>query len=265
MVSQSRSGYDRYNTKGERIGKCARGEGEGKPKCLSKEKAAKMSKSERAAAVRRKRAADPVADRAGKGGKPIMTSNKIDEAKRKDPCWVGWKQVGMKKKGDRLVPNCVKEETTELLYEKNKPTNPSLWSRAKALARSKFDVYPSAYANGWAAKWYKKRGGGWKSVKEEFSEAVRIPTQTGHILDVYLNWRGKYYSIKMFFPQLKLPTRKELQVELEKVYPSARVLSSRVSEYVPGQPFLNVSESEIWATREENSVFDETASNDSGS
>ena len=48
------------------------------------------------------------------------------------------------------------------LQEKNVPTNPSLWSRAKALAKKKFDVYPSAYANGWAAKWYKKRGGGWK-------------------------------------------------------------------------------------------------------
>ena len=36
----------------------------------------------------------------------------------------------------------------------------------KALARSKFDVYPSAYANGWAAKWYKSKGGGWKSVSE---------------------------------------------------------------------------------------------------
>jgi len=50
----------------------------------------------------------------------------------------------------------------DLTEGKNKPTNPSLWSRAKALAKQKFDVYPSAYANGWAAKWYKKRGGGWK-------------------------------------------------------------------------------------------------------
>lgn len=50
----------------------------------------------------------------------------------------------------------------DLILEKNTPTNPSLWSRAKALAKSKFKVYPSAYANGWAAKWYKKRGGGWK-------------------------------------------------------------------------------------------------------
>jgi len=24
-------------------------------------------------------------------------------------CWVGWKQKGMKKKGNRMVPNCVKQ------------------------------------------------------------------------------------------------------------------------------------------------------------
>jgi hypothetical protein len=42
------------------------------------------------------------------------------------------------------------------------PTNPSLWSRVKAEAKKKFDVYPSAYANGWASKEYKKRGGSWK-------------------------------------------------------------------------------------------------------
>ena len=58
-------------------------------------------------------------------------------------------------------------EDIELLDEKNKPTNPALWSRAKAAAKAKFDVYPSAYANGWAARWYKKRGGSWRSVKEE--------------------------------------------------------------------------------------------------
>ena len=53
---------------------------------------------------------------------------------------------------------------------KPKPTNPALWARAKSAARSKFDVYPSAYANGWAAKWYKSKGGGWR-----MSEAY--PTQ----------------------------------------------------------------------------------------
>ena len=61
-------------------------------------------------------------------------------------------------------------EDIELLDEKNKPTNPALWSRAKAAAKAKFDVYPSAYANGWAARWYKKRGGSWRSVKEEVEQ-----------------------------------------------------------------------------------------------
>jgi hypothetical protein len=45
------------------------------------------------------------------------------------------------------------------------PTNKPLWGRAKAAARSKFDVYPSAYANAWAAKWYKSHGGGWRMGK----------------------------------------------------------------------------------------------------
>ena len=57
-------------------------------------------------------------------------------------------------------------EEFEYLEEKNEPTNPALWSKAKSLARSKFDVYPSAYANGWASKWYKSKGGGWKTVSE---------------------------------------------------------------------------------------------------
>ena len=48
------------------------------------------------------------------------------------------------------------------LMEKNCPTNPSKWSSYKSQAKQKFDVYPSAYANGWAAKQYKAAGGGWK-------------------------------------------------------------------------------------------------------
>jgi predicted RNA binding protein YcfA (HicA-like mRNA interferase family) len=63
----------------------------------------------------------------------------------------------------------VKEEV-EQLEEKNVPTSPEKWAQAKAQAKSKFDVYPSAYANGWAAKKYKEMGGGWKSVNENTDE-----------------------------------------------------------------------------------------------
>ena len=37
--------------------------------------------------------------------------------------------------------------------------NPSLYRKAKAKAKAKFDVYPSAYANGWMVQEYKRMGG----------------------------------------------------------------------------------------------------------
>ena len=61
------------------------------------------------------------------------------------------------------------EERLNLFLEKNTPTNPSKWSYYKSQAKKKFDVYPSAYANAWAAKKYKAAGGGWK--KEQIGEA----------------------------------------------------------------------------------------------
>ena len=42
------------------------------------------------------------------------------------------------------------------------PTNSSLYSRVKSEAKKKFDVYPSAYANAWLVREYKKRGGGYR-------------------------------------------------------------------------------------------------------
>lgn len=49
------------------------------------------------------------------------------------------------------------------LLEKNEPTDPAKWSYYKSQAKEKFEVYPSAYANAWAAKKYKAAGGGWRS------------------------------------------------------------------------------------------------------
>ncbi len=48
---------------------------------------------------------------------------------------------------------------------KNVPNNPSLWSSCKAQAKAKFDVYPSAYANGFASRLYKQKGGTWRKEK----------------------------------------------------------------------------------------------------
>ena len=41
--------------------------------------------------------------------KTPMDMSEADELQC-EACWTGYKQVGMKKKGDRMVPNCVKED-----------------------------------------------------------------------------------------------------------------------------------------------------------
>ena len=74
-------GWDRYNTKGERIGKCGdRKPGEGKPKCLSKSRAASLrakgGKKAIAAAVRKKRREDPNKNRRGKAKNVSNTTRK---------------------------------------------------------------------------------------------------------------------------------------------------------------------------------------------
>jgi len=47
---------------------------------------------------------------------------------------------------------------------KSVPTNKALYSRVKSEAKRKFKVYPSAYANAWLVRTYKKRGGGYRSA-----------------------------------------------------------------------------------------------------
>ena len=94
------------------------GDKRGYAKCVPASKAASMSKKEKETATRRKRRAQNKAGRGGKaskgqGKKPIMVKTEA-----RGTCWVGYKQVGMKKKGNRMVPNCVKEEV-DIYYEEN--------------------------------------------------------------------------------------------------------------------------------------------------
>jgi hypothetical protein len=77
-----------------------------------------------------------------------------------------------------------------------------------------------------------------KGFKSQVNEATRLQAQTGNVIAITLSWRGKYYALKMFFPQAKLPTRKEINDELQKVYPGCNVLYHTISEIQPGQPLI---------------------------
>jgi hypothetical protein len=159
-------GWDRYNSKGEKAGKCGDSKpGEPYAACLSKQKAAKLGKKGVKSFVLRKRAKQREMgkgkkDIGGKGNKPINVKTGVTD---KDP----------NKRGIQEMSKSFDDFRTEL-QEKNVPTNPKLWSSVLATTRSKFDVYPSAYANAWAAKEYKKKGGGWRKSKGKVDEAIMV-------------------------------------------------------------------------------------------
>jgi hypothetical protein len=81
-----------------------------------------------------------------------------------------------------------------------------------------------------------------KGFKSQVDEATRIQAKVGNLVMVICMWRGKSYSLKMFFPQAKLPSKKEVEEQIQKVYPGAKVIYSKVTEREPGEPFFQVED-----------------------
>jgi len=108
------------------------------PKCVPASRARSMTAEEIRDAVTRKRRAESTETRVDK--KPIY------------------------------VPTKKKDDESALEEKAAIPTNPELYARVKEEAKRKFDVYPSAYANAWLVREYKKRGGKYRSGKADDGE-----------------------------------------------------------------------------------------------
>ena len=65
---------------------------------------------------------------------------------------------------------------------------------------------------------------------------------------VFLTFRGRNYGIKMFFPSVKVPSRSEIQDQIDKVYPGGKVRHYQVSDYEPGQPIVH-AEGAAWTKK----------------
>ena len=78
---------------------------------------------------------------------------------------------------------------------------------------------------------------------DPLKEATKLPdyNKVGNIIDVYLAWRGGNYMIKMFFPSVKKPSRREVQIQMHKVYPGAKLYNYQVSSHDPGEPILQTT------------------------
>lgn len=70
------------------------------------------------------------------------------------------------------------------------------------------------------------------------SEQYTRIQKTGNTYTIVLNWMGKYKMIQMFFPNQIRPTKKEVEMEINKVYPKATVIQYKPSIKDPTKPYL---------------------------
>ena len=149
-----------------------------------------------------------------------LVSKVLDEK-----CWAGYKKKGMKTMFGKKYPNCVKEEEKDTCNHTHKG-----------------EACPTH---------------GKKECPTEVSEATRLQADTGNILAVILSWKGKTYSVKMFFPQVGMPNRKDVTSEIQKIYPGALVLQYNVSSLQPGMPLIQVvnSKSKNYNMNEESAAW----------
>ena len=255
--------------------------GEGTPKCVSSAKRASMTKAERLSAQRRKKKADPGQQQKTGAAKPTYV--KTDS------------------------PRKMKKEEVEVTEAKDKPGKGSGSKDAcYHKVKSRYSVWPSAYASGalvkcrkvGAANWgnstkkegftpsqiaalesvgavelnekgqkcwkgYEKKGTKMmfgkrynNCVKKEevdgqnlgdqdnshVSEATTVPRKNGQTISVVFTFRGKYMAMRVFFPELRVPAKAEVQDAIVKIYPGARVTSYSVVPFDPTEPFLQLPE-----------------------
>ena len=128
-----------------------------------------------------------------------------------EKCWAGYKKKGMKTMFGKRYPNCVKAENVTIED-----------AEGNTFAEVVDLIKPEPI----------------KGFKSQMDEATRLQAQTGNVVAVTLTWRGKYYSLRMFFPQIKTPSRQEINDELQKVYPGSKVVYHTVSEFTSGEPII---------------------------
>tara|TARA_R100001463_G_scaffold609_3_gene2602 strand:+ start:872 stop:1594 length:723 start_codon:yes stop_codon:yes gene_type:complete len=151
--------------------------------------------------------------------------------------------VQCRKKGAKNYGNSTKKEEFE-----NLPELSQMQVNAMRNAGIEVEVLGEKCWVGYAQKGMKKKGK--KTVPncvpvgeevEEVTEAVRVPAQNGNVYLVSFTWKGKYMMMKLFFPEIKKPSRKEVQSALDKVYPGSMISRFDLSALDNKELYINVA------------------------
>ena len=80
-----------------------------------------------------------------------------------------------------------------------------------------------------------------KSFQKFLGEGVERIAQYGNYYAISLVFRGSTRTIQMFFPQRGRPMKKDVQSEVEKVYPGAKVIYFYPAVKNPSEPLFMVN------------------------
>ena len=180
-------------------------------------------------------------------------------------CWKGYEKKGTKKMFGKTYNNCVKKEEFVAEEESDRRKDERQerggvdgntdYKRPAKNNTNKFGTGKTALQK----EMEKKHGKGKSAMdivmaeirakhkkkedKKENTNEERIRiNQNGHTYAVMLNWRGKTYTVQIFFPELRKPTRQEVEDKIRKIYPDAKVTYFAPKEFDPADPTVMVGE-----------------------
>ena len=155
-----------------------------------------------------------------------------------EKCWKGYEKKGMKTMFGKRYPNCVKKEEVEVVDEK---INPALKGILKKTPKGE-DPKKGGVPYKITGKMSEERErvlAGLTKKEETIDEAVRV-NENGNVYLVSFTWRAKFMMMKMFFPEVRKPTKQEVSAALEKVYPGCMVQRFDLAPRQPGEPLIMV-------------------------
>ena len=133
---------------------------------------------------------------------------------------------------ERYCPKCKKMEHMHICKY-----GPEFW-RSYSFAVEPHDhtkeIIHNIFSSHMKEKYNYKKMKNLKNIQEIYT---RIQSR-GSTYSILLNWRGKYISAQMFFPQFARPPKDQVTFEVRKIYPGAIVLSYNPASKDPTKPLL---------------------------
>ena len=133
---------------------------------------------------------------------------------------------------ERYCPKCKKMEHMHVCKH-----GPEFW-RSYSFAVEPHDhtkeIIHNIFSSHMKEKYNYKKMKNLKNIQEIYT---RIQSR-GSTYSILLNWRGKYISDQMFFPQFARPPKDQVTFEVRKIYPGAIVLSYNPASKDPTKPLL---------------------------